>query len=182
MRAYAITYTCVPGCCWGAKLWHVCCHFYEVRKLQRCNFTKTEIPKHFFYKKLRLLPPLIPDHFQIGMMCFNLSVPSTATDLTDFGRWWLWCRLCWGWGRLCWGLGLMLGLWLRLWLETMSRDLVNLSWCCHVHHVICLHLNFIARWQEGIEAHDQVRVTFEELRHTADHSWSVDTEKEQDKR
>lgn len=69
----------------------------------------------------------------------------------------------------------MLRLRLRLRLEAMSGDLVNLPWCCHIHHIISLHLNFVARWQEGIEAHDQVRVTFEELRHAADHPWSVNT-------
>lgn len=69
----------------------------------------------------------------------------------------------------------MLRLWLRLWLEAMGGDLMNLPWSCHIHHVIGLHLNFVARWQEGIEAHDQVRVTFEELRDAADHSWSVNT-------
>lgn len=68
---------------------------------------------------------------------------------------------------------LRLGLGLRL--QAMSGDLVNLPWCCHVHHIIRLHLNLVTRWQEGVETHDQVWVALEELRYAADHSWSVNT-------
>ena len=70
----------------------------------------------------------------------------------------------------------MLWLGLRLGLQAVSGDLVNLPWRCHIHHIICLHLNLVTRWQEGVETHDQVWVALEELRHAADHSWSVNTE------
>lgn len=70
----------------------------------------------------------------------------------------------------------MLRLGLGLGLQAMSGDLVNLPWCCHVHHIICLHLNLVTRRQEGVETHDQVWVALEELRYAADHSWSVNTE------
>lgn len=53
---------------------------------------------------------------------------------------------------------------------------MNLARSCHIHHVIGLHLNLVARGQEGIEAHDQVRVAFEQLGHTTNHSWSVDAD------
>lgn len=54
---------------------------------------------------------------------------------------------------------------LRLWLglQPVGGDLVNLPRGCHVHHVIGLHLNLVARWQEGVETHDQVWVALEEL-------------------
>lgn len=67
----------------------------------------------------------------------------------------------------------MLGWWLRLGLDAMGGDLMNLARSCHVHHVIGLHLNLVARGQEGIEAHNQVGVAFEQLGHTTNHSWSV---------
>ena len=70
----------------------------------------------------------------------------------------------------------MLGWWLRLGLDAMGWDLMNLARSCHIHHVIGLHLNLVARGQEGIEAHDQVRVAFEQLGHTTNHSWSVDAD------
>lgn len=65
---------------------------------------------------------------------------------------------------------------LRLGLQPVGGDLVNLPRGCHVHHVIGLHLNLVARWQEGVETHDQVWVALEELRHAADHPRSVDAE------
>lgn len=71
----------------------------------------------------------------------------------------------------------MLGWWLRLGLDAMGGDLMNLARSCHIHHVIGLHLNLVARGQEGIEAHYQVRVAFEQLGHTTNHSWSVDADK-----
>lgn len=49
---------------------------------------------------------------------------------------------------------------LRLGLDAMGGDLMNLARSCHVHHVISLHLNFVARRQESIEAHDKVRMAF----------------------
>lgn len=56
---------------------------------------------------------------------------------------------------------LRLGLWLGL--QAMSGDLVNLPRCRHVHHIVRLHLDLVTRWQEGVEAHDQVWVALEEL-------------------
>lgn len=99
-----------------------------------------------------------------------------GSHLADFGRRWLRRWLCWCWGGLRRRLRLMLGLWLRLGLQAVSGDLVNLPRCRHVHHVIRLHLNLVTRRQEGVETHDQVWVALEELRHAADHSWSVNTE------
>lgn len=69
---------------------------------------------------------------------------------------------------------------LRLRLQPVRGDLVNLPRGCHVHHVVGLHLDLVARWQEGVEAHDEVRVALEELRHTADHPWSVDAGEERE--
>lgn len=67
----------------------------------------------------------------------------------------------------------MLGCWLRRGLEAVGGDLVHLAWSRYVHHVIGLHLDLVAGGQEGIEAHDEVRVAFEQLGHTTYHSWSV---------
>lgn len=70
----------------------------------------------------------------------------------------------------------MLGLGLRLGLQAMSGDLVNLPRGRHVHHIVCLHLDLVAGRQEGVETHNQVWVALEELRYAADHSWSVNAE------
>lgn len=70
----------------------------------------------------------------------------------------------------------MLGLGLWLGLQAMSGDLVNLPRGRHVHHIVCLHLDLVARRQEGVETHNQVWVALEELRYAADHSWSVNAE------
>ena len=48
-----------------------------------------------------------------------------------------------------------------------------LSRRCHVDPIICLHLNLVARRQEGVEAHDEVRVALKELRYPADHPRGV---------
>lgn len=45
----------------------------------------------------------------------------------------------------------------------MWGDVVDLTRRGHVDQVIGLDLNLVARRQEGVEAHDEVRVTFEEL-------------------
>lgn len=45
----------------------------------------------------------------------------------------------------------------------MWGDVVNLTGCCHIDQVIGLDFDFVARWQEGVEAHDEVGVTFEKL-------------------
>lgn len=104
---------------------------------------------------------------------FLAKGPVSFTDLTDLGRGWLWGRLGRSWGRLRRGLRWVgwLGLWLGL--KAVGGDLVNLSRRRHIHHVVGLHFDFVARWQEGVEAHDQVRVALEQLRHAADHAWSV---------
>lgn len=45
----------------------------------------------------------------------------------------------------------------------MWGDVVDLTRCGHIDQVIGLDLNLIPRWQESVESHDEVRVTFEEL-------------------
>lgn len=45
----------------------------------------------------------------------------------------------------------------------MWGDVVDLTGCGHIDQVIGLDLDLVARWQEGVEAHDEVGVTFEEL-------------------
>lgn len=40
---------------------------------------------------------------------------------------------------------------------------VDLTRRGHIDQVIGLDLDLVAGWQEGVEAHDEVRVTFEEL-------------------
>ena len=57
----------------------------------------------------------------------------------------------------------------------MRGDVVDLTRCRHVHQVIGLDLDLVAWRQEGVEAHDEVGVTFEQLRHSADDPWSVNT-------
>lgn len=57
----------------------------------------------------------------------------------------------------------------------MWGDVVDLPRRGDVDQVVGLDLDFVARRQEGVEAHDEVRVTFEELRHSADHTRGVDT-------
>lgn len=57
----------------------------------------------------------------------------------------------------------------------MRCDVVDLARRGDVDEVIGLHLDLVARRQEGVEAHDEVGVTFEELRHSADHTGGVDT-------
>lgn len=45
----------------------------------------------------------------------------------------------------------------------MRGDVVDLTRRGHVDQVVGLDLDLVARWQEGVEAHDEVGVTFEEL-------------------
>lgn len=59
--------------------------------------------------------------------------------------------------------------------DAMWGDVVDLPRRGDVDEVIGLDLDLVARWQESVEAHDEVGVTFEELRHSADHSRGVDT-------
>lgn len=62
----------------------------------------------------------------------------------------------------------------------MGGDLVDLSRCRDIHHVIRLHFDFVAGGQEGVEAHDQVWVAFKQLRHPTDHTWSVNAVQERE--
>lgn len=45
----------------------------------------------------------------------------------------------------------------------MWGDVVNLTGCSHVDQVISLDLDLVAWRQESVEAHDEVRVSFEKL-------------------
>lgn len=45
----------------------------------------------------------------------------------------------------------------------MRGDVVDLTGCGHVDQVVGLDLDLVAGWQESVEAHDEVGVTFEEL-------------------
>ena len=57
----------------------------------------------------------------------------------------------------------------------MWGDVVDLTRRCYVDQVIGLDLDLVARWQEGVEAHYEVRVAFKKLRHSADDPGGVDT-------
>lgn len=52
--------------------------------------------------------------------------------------------------------------------NAMRGDVVDLTGRGHVDQVGALDLDLVARWQEGVEAHNELGVTFEELRHSAD--------------
>lgn len=52
---------------------------------------------------------------------------------------------------------------------------VDLTGCGHIDQIVGLDLDLVARWQEGVETHDEVGVTFEELRHSADDARGVNT-------
>lgn len=138
---------------------------------------KTKLHKYYRKAAWKLIFHfLAPHQLQLeaaASPCSQCRSPK-ASHLADFGRCGLWCRLCWCRGRLRRRLRRMWRLWLRLGLQPVGGDLVNLPWGCHVHHVVGLHLNLVARWQEGVETHDQVWVALEELRYTADDPWSVD--------
>ena len=113
-----------------------------------------------------------------------------------------WCGLGWrGWAWGCVGSGMLLLrltlVWLRCWWwqrwrllvagwwagptthwEVVDRDAVGgdvmyLSRRGHVDPIIGLHLDLVTRRQEGVEAHNEVRVALEELRDTADHPRGV---------
>lgn len=58
--------------------------------------------------------------------------------------------------------------------RVLGGDLMDLARRRHIYHVIGLHLNLVARRQEGVEAHDEVGVPLEELRNTANHAGGVD--------
>lgn len=56
----------------------------------------------------------------------------------------------------------------------MRGDVVDLTGRRHVDQVVGLDLDLVARRKEGVEAHDEVGVAFEELRHSADNAGRVD--------
>lgn len=58
--------------------------------------------------------------------------------------------------------------------DAVRGDVVDLPGRGHVDQVVGLDLDLVARRQEGVEAHDEVGVALEELRHSADHPWGVD--------
>lgn len=159
------------NCC---QINYDCIFMFENEKLIQQHTTL-----HKYYRKAArklIFHFLAPHQLQLeaaASPCSQCRSPK-ASHLADFGRCGLWCRLCWCRGRLRRRLRWMRRLRLRLGLQPVGGDLVNLPWGCHVHHVVGLHLNLVARWQEGVETHDQVWVALEELRYTADHPWSVD--------
>lgn len=59
--------------------------------------------------------------------------------------------------------------------DAVRGDVVDLARCGDIDQVVGLDLDLVAWRQEGVEAHDEVGVTFEELRHSADHTRGVDT-------
>lgn len=80
-------------------------------------------------------------------------------------------------GRSRRGLGLMLG-GCSCYGDILDRnavrgDVVDLTRCCHVNQVVGLDLDLVARRQESVEAHNEVGVAFEKLRHSADDSRGV---------
>lgn len=58
--------------------------------------------------------------------------------------------------------------------DAVRRDVMDLPRGGDIHQVVGLHLDFVSRWQKGVEAHNEVRVTLKELRHSTDHTGSVD--------
>lgn len=59
--------------------------------------------------------------------------------------------------------------------DAVRGDVVDLTRRGDIDQVVGLDLDLVARRQEGVEAHDEVGVTFEKLRHPADHPRGVDT-------
>lgn len=58
--------------------------------------------------------------------------------------------------------------------NAVRGDVVDLAGRRHVDQVVGLHLDLVAGWKEGVEAHDEVGVSLEELRHPADDTRGVD--------
>ena len=58
--------------------------------------------------------------------------------------------------------------------DAVRGDVVDLARRGDVHQLVVLDLDLVARRQEGVEAHDEVRVALEELRHSADDPRGVD--------
>lgn len=65
--------------------------------------------------------------------------------------------------------------------NAMWGNVVDLTRRGHINQVIGLDFNLVTRRQESVEAHDEVRVTFEELWHSADDPRGVNTENGQNK-
>lgn len=61
--------------------------------------------------------------------------------------------------------------------DAMRGDVVDLTGCSHVDQVVGLDFDLVAGRQEGVKAHDEVRVAFEELGHSADDPRGVNTGK-----
>lgn len=47
--------------------------------------------------------------------------------------------------------------------NAMWGDVVDLTRCSHINQVVGLDFNLVAGRQEGVKAHDEVGVAFEEL-------------------
>lgn len=50
----------------------------------------------------------------------------------------------------------------------MWGDVVDLTGCSYIDQVVGLDFDLVAGGQEGVKAHDEVGVAFEELGHSAD--------------
>lgn len=57
--------------------------------------------------------------------------------------------------------------------------MVDLTRRGHIDQVVGRDLDLVARWQEGVESHNEVRVAFEELGYPAYHPRSVNAVTEQ---
>lgn len=71
--------------------------------------------------------------------------------------------------------------WLVVWRGWMLRlggnRALHVIWCDHLNRVqgICGCFNFVARWEEGVESHNQVGVTPEQMRHALNDTRGIDT-------
>lgn len=61
--------------------------------------------------------------------------------------------------------------------DAVRGDVVDLTGRGHVDQVVGLDFDLVAGRQEGVEAHDEVGVAFEELGHSADDPRGVNTRK-----
>lgn len=60
--------------------------------------------------------------------------------------------------------------------DTMRGDVVDLARSGHINQIVGLNLNLVARRQEGVEAHNEVWMAFEELGDSADHTWCINAD------
>lgn len=58
----------------------------------------------------------------------------------------------------------------------MRGDVVDLARSGHINQIVGLNLNLVARRQEGVEAHNEVWMAFEELGDSADHTWCINAD------